>query len=274
MTLKIYINNEFSEEKWIFESDKEAEKTLTFDANVIVKIVKVSEAFTGLAKVVDLMTKPIEAVPKEEKIKVEFIGDSLTSGFGNNGMTNGITEVDWNKTWCSHLCDHFNWEAMVHSYSCMGLVQDSSGRRTNQISERRTRILGTDETTVFDFSTFPAKYVFILIGNNDFGFGISNQLRISFMKKMKEMIETIIQNYGNDIHIFLVDGPIMAKRHIELFHSIPTEFKDLNITISNISCELDFDDKKLIGCQNHPTEKGHQSMADQLIPQIEKILSN
>jgi hypothetical protein len=141
--VKIYINNECKHHLKITSNSSIEEKTITIQAHQKVKIIKVSEALLGIVCVRNILSLPIQSVPKEEKVKVEFIGDSLTSGYGNDHEDNKIFHADWQKTWCSHLCEHYHWEAIVHSYSGFGLVQDSEGDREEQIDERRRRIIQT-----------------------------------------------------------------------------------------------------------------------------------
>lgn len=237
-----------------------------------VRILKLSEAFTGLVKIVNLMSQEIKAVPKEEKVKVEFIGDSLTSGYGNDGDMEGIFNTDWTKTWCSHLCNHFNWEAMVHSYSCMGLVRDSSYDTENQIAERRRRVIGTDETTVFDFSTFKASYVIINIGSNDFGNGFHTRLRDEFIEKMKALIEELYQQYGEKLVVILVHGPMMMESSRDVIKSIPPLYNNTSRKVYVTETRLPREAGQLWGKCYHPTAMGHRQMADQLIKQFEQIV--
>ena len=276
--VKIYINGECQHQLRILPNTPKHEKTVTIEANQRVKIIKVSEARYGIVCVRNILSLPIQSVPKDEnKVKVEFIGASLVSGYGNDHEDNRQDHTDWQKTWCYHLCQQYNWEAMVHSYSCMGLVQDSSENREEQIIERRRRIVGYDKESKFDFSTFKASYVFMNIGTNDFGGVVKEDMKTEFLEKMKELIYELQENYGKNVKVCIVHGPIMTEPIRDVMKQIPDLFNDDLDTKKNISILSTYlSDKKeerdlYWGPCWHPTELGHKVMADQIIEQMKNL---
>ena len=271
----IYINNECNQKLRITKRSSIEEKTLSFSAHQRVKIIKVSEAYMGIVCLQNLLQLPIQSVEKENKIKVEFIGASIVSGYGNDGPGNSTIETDWTKTWCSYLCERFNWEAMVHSYSCMGLVRDSYDDTNEQIGERRRRILGCDKSTVFDFNTFQASYVIINIGSNDFGDIVDEPFKTLWLQKIKELIVELFGNYGENVKIILVHGPMMSEPVRDVIKSVPELFNDQmerKKQIYTVPTYLKND--SFWGIHYHPTELGHKMMSDEMIPYFEQIINS
>ena len=235
---------------------------------------KLSETYFGIVSFVNFLSSPIQSVPKEEKVKVEFIGASLVCGYGNDHEDNAMNHTDWRKTWCYHLCQHYNWEPMVHAYSGMGLVKDSSGSREEQITERRRRIIGSYEESKFDFSTFKASYVIMNIGTNDFGGVVKEYMRTEFLEKMKQLIYELQENYGKNVKVIIVHGPMMNEPVRDVMREIPDLFNDdletkKNVTV--VSTYLSDKEEEIDlywGPCWHPTVLGHKIMAEQIIEQL------
>ena len=271
--LEISINGAFSKTLRIKPDSESEMRKISIEANQTVRIMKLSEAYMGTVCFKNILSLPIESIPKEEKIKVEFIGDSLTSGYGNDGPNNSVFDTDWKKAWGYYLCERYNWEPLVHSYSCMGLVRDSSYVSEEQIDERRRRVVGSIQDVNFDFSTFKASYVFINIGTNDFGGVVQIQLKNKFHQKFVDLINEIVGNYGEDVKIILVHGPMMNEKCRNVIREVPNLFNDNPEMKEKIFVtDVYLDEEKHYGPYFHPTGDGHKVMAEQLIPQIDKIV--
>ena len=279
--IKLYIDNELHQSIRITNDTPIKEKTFTIEANKQVKIIKVSEARLGVVCIRNLLDKKIQSIQKEDKVKVEFIGASLVSGYGNDHPDNKMHHTDWQKGWCSLLCEHYNWEAMVHSYSGFGLVKDGGGNRKEQIMERRRRILGTDKNSKFDFTSFKASYVIMNIGTNDFAGVVEEPFKTEWLNKMKELIYELQENYGKNVKIIIIHGPMMNETVRDVIREIPQLFNDeeetkKNIFILSMIMEMNEDNEKDIhwGFCYHPTELGHKVMAEQIIQQLQQIVEN
>ena len=274
VTLDIYIDGKFFKIMEVTIGTEEEERTIELKANQTIKIMKLSEAYMGVAIIRNLLSLPIEPVPKEEKVKVEFIGDSLTSGYGNMGTENEF-QSDASQTWFVELSNHFNCEFVNHSWGGIGLFEDWNGNRDNQIPEIRRRWLATDPSTSFDFSLYPVDYVFINIGTNDLWRReekIDPEFKSQFINAYISMIEECFNQYGNELKVFIIQGPLMLPNGRKIVEEVINHYKNDKRHVYQLNCDLSTDDKSYWGFWDHPNVKGNHLIAQQLIEQLKELI--
>ncbi|KAL7714049.1 Endoglucanase [Entamoeba marina] len=235
-------------------------------------ITKVMEPLYGVVHCNGLIYGNIQPLQLPTKKYIEFIGDSLTCGFGNIG---DMYHNDENSelTWAFEIANHLNCYAQYHCWSGVGLIQNGDTSTTNLIGSIRKRWLGSNPNYLYDFTLCKVDYVFINIGTNDFGYGCNDELNQKFKDALIDLIEELYQSYGTTLIVFLVCGPIISKDA----KIIIQECKDLMFqkysNVYYIDCVLDYNDHSCFGYQKHPNVKGHKIMAETLIPQVDTILN-
>lgn len=86
---------------------------------------------------------------------LEFVGDSLTAGFGANGMApcpGTILMEDNSVTWGNLLCGNFSANCTILAWSGIGVYENSGGFGTPRMPELYTRTLGANPEAVRDGS--------------------------------------------------------------------------------------------------------------------------
>ena len=269
--LNVSVNDQFVKQYVIEGENKITE--LTFQKNDKVKIIKASEAMHGIVTILNFLSLPITAVEHPQRKRIEFIGDSLTSGYGNMGVSNEF-ESDCTQTWFVELADHFNCDFVNHSWGEIGLVEDWNLNRKNQIPEIRRRWLATDETAQFDFSLYPVDYVFINIGTNDLYLkeeSLSDEFRREFIQAYKELIEECYQQYGEELKVFILQGPVMLPNGRKVVSEVVSLVRQERKNVVELDMSLSLDEKELWGFWDHPNVKGNHVLAEKLIKQLEEM---
>jgi hypothetical protein len=84
---------------------------------------------------------------------LEFVGDSLTAGFGANGLApcpGTILMEDNSVTWGNLLCGNFSANCSIVAWSGIGVYENSGGFGTPRMPELYTRTLGANPEAVRD----------------------------------------------------------------------------------------------------------------------------
>lgn len=94
-----------------------------------IQLVKLTEAQLGLLDVYDLtINGQLMELPEDDRLKIEFIGDSITSGLGNlwnssmDRQTNGLADQDGYHTYAAFTARALNADAHVVSLSGWGVA--------------------------------------------------------------------------------------------------------------------------------------------------------
>lgn len=144
-----------------------------------IQLVKLTEAQLGLLDVYDLtINGQLMELPEDDRLKIEFIGDSITSGLGNlwnssmDRQTNGLADQDGYHTYAAFTARALNADAHVVSLSGWGvaggwLTPPEDAAIENAYGYRSYYRNHTSEQ--WDFSSWQPDIVVINLGTNDKG---------------------------------------------------------------------------------------------------------
>ncbi len=147
-------------------------------------------------------------------LKMEFIGDSWTAGYGNEISTtspntgfHSINEDNY-RAWGYTLAKRFNAQYHGTAISGRGISRNNTGSETGLLSEEFYNIhLGN---TKWDFTNYIPDIVFIHLGTNDFYLEtVPNPTALDSAKYVTayiDFIKDVRKNYGNDTKIVCVFG--------------------------------------------------------------------
>ncbi|MGN6420197.1 MAG: cellulase family glycosylhydrolase [Pseudobacter sp.] len=250
-----------------------------------IRIVKATEA--GMGEVL-FDGSGIDALPLEKTLKkrIEFIGNSITCGFGND-----VTGV---------LCDKGTWYDQHNAYLAYGPVVCRQLKADYLLSSvsgygiyRNWNAVKPEENTlpeVYDQlylrmeqpAPFPDDYqpdlVSICLGTNDLSDGDGQKARkpfdrAEFLNTYIEFIRHIYKKYPQT-RIALLNSPMLDREKNEIFveclNSIRDHFSN-DQTHQPIEIFL-FPEMKPTGCDYHPSAAEHQTMADLLLPFYQRLL--
>lgn len=143
-----------------------------------VEIVRRNEGFFGAVKFVAFEpgngTTLVQS-PNPYAHRLEFIGDSLTAGYGIEGAPgcsfSGDTESAY-PTYAMVAARAVKASAHLVAYSGKGVFQNYGGDKNELMPELWLRTL-TDDPTPWDFSKYTPEVVVINLGTNDFSAAVS-----------------------------------------------------------------------------------------------------
>lgn len=272
--------------------EKEQKTCLLFQSELPelhrIRLVKLTEnGKTGLGAESFYMDGEIlPAVKDLKKPLIEFIGDSITCGFGNttkekdrlffsedeNGwLSYGAIaarrlDMNWSIISSSGICvtKYPNWP---HAYEMNGLYD-----YTDRIQEDRQR---KDTYQEWDFSSHPAAYIVLNLGTNDanamFLSGDSEAAEQKFCRDYLAFLKHLRHKNGTETQIICALGSI----DYYLYHHITEIVKEYQAITgdSRISClqypKIYFRDP--VGACGHPYVATHEKMAEALVLHIRKL---
>lgn len=289
----IYANDKLVSDELIKEKTKIITAFQSYTVQkVTIRIVKLSESASstvGIGKIkVTAKGKIKPTVAKAHRI--EFIGDSITCGYGvdDNDANHTFTTATENitKTYAYKTAHTLNADYSMVAYSGYGIV---SGYTTNgKINDKKLLPTYYDkvgfsygsfnsmikpDTLPWDFKSFQPDCIVINLGTNDASYCKSDVKRqeeytksyVAFLKQVREKnpnakILCTLGMMGDNLYPCMVNA-------VEQYRN---ETKDNNVYSMKFDVEIASDG---YGASWHPSEKTHTKAADKLITEVRKIMN-
>lgn len=289
--ISVFLDDEEVPCRW-FEISKPEDTQLIFQSETEethrIRIVKITENLkTGLG--IDHFFMEGEILPSENcsgRRKIEFIGDSITCGFGNETKEKDrLFYSDEENGWLSHAAIaarklNMDWNMICVSGICLGkremiplpYAMNDLYPYTDRILEDR---LERKEYQVWDFASNTPDYVVLNLGTNDatgiIGDTDPEQEEKKFHTEYYEFLKMLRQYNGADTRIICALGSM----DYYLYHHITeivTEYRnntgDDKVTYFRYP-KIDFMDP--LGACAHPYVITHEKMAESLIQYIKNL---
>ncbi len=253
-----------------------------------VKIIKLSEAANSIFGVKSFDTDATELKPTAEKeFKIEFIGDSITCGYGVDDEVKenhfSTATEDATRAYAYKTAMNLDADYSLVSFSGHGIISgytDTNKKQDQQIvpafyekvarNYSGSKIVEND----WDFSRFTPDMIVINLGTND----------NSYVKKDKEKEAEYSQGYVDflkQIRAKNPDATILCTLGVmgnELFHPMNNAVKaykeetgDENVDVLSFEVQSAADG---YAADWHPTEKTHTKAAERLTAKINYMLGN
>lgn len=255
-----------------------------------IRIVKYSEAAFGAVGIRTLLVEEdaeLAPLPKK-KIKLEFIGDSITCGYGNEGVCGeDVFHTAQENPFAAYAvltADALDADYQLVSWSGIGLMSDYIPPERDEPDE--TILAGNNYLYTamefcrrqgypmekWDFSGYIPDAVIINLGTNDESYtrGIAGREAV-FSEKYEELIRMVQKNYPK-ARIVCCYG-IMAKGLVDTIRLLVEKLKkqeDLEVYF------VEFEEQKEedgIGTDWHPSRKTHAIAAAKLTKELRNILN-
>jgi hypothetical protein len=221
--------------------------------------------------------KSLAPITKERDLFLEYIGNSITCGYGNegrNGETFGPTTENHYLTYAAITSRSFNARHMAVSRSGIGIYRNYDGPaegNTDCMTNYYTRIFLYDENPKYSFSEQP-DLICINLGTNDFSTtGGDSALYVS---NYFRLIDTIQTKY-NMPEIVCLLGPMMygntlteVRQYLEFIADSASRKGNGNVTFFEMSAQTG---SLGIGIDYHPTVAQHKKNARELIEYISSL---
>lgn len=265
----------------IFSSDEEKENT--------VSIIKLSEASNSIFGIKDITVDPDkDPVPTEEKaLKIEFIGDSITCGYGVDDEVKehhfSTATEDGTKTYAykaaqaldadySMVCN--SGHGIISGYTTQGKKVAAQQMPKFYTKTARSYTKAGDfsiNDVMWDFERFVPDIIVINLGTNDSSYtGANTEYQDEFRDAYIEFLKKL-RKYNPDSYILCTLG-IMGN---DLYPSIEEavgmytdETGDERVSAFLFGTQ---DGSTGFAADWHPTEATHQIAADKLVQEIERL---
>ena len=199
--------------------------------------------------------------------KIEFIGDSITAGFGNTGTSSRYVsaEQDGMKTYAALLTEHFGAEGHFVAISGRGVHVNNGGSKTGTLSEVFTYTSPVSRT-VWDTQQWQPDLVVINAGTNDITGGAS-------AAQLKQAAVALLQQ----VHAAYPDAKILWTYGM-MRQNLSQSLADA----VEVFCQESGADARFalmqsisgaeVGAVGHPNEAAHRRFAEALIPEITALM--
>lgn len=227
-----------------------------------VELYRRTEGFTGVVRFVGLTPEGGALVPSPAPYarKIEFIGDSITCGYGVEGadaFCNFTTDTETSYvTYAAIASRQVDAAAHLIAYSGKGVFQNYGGDKTELMPELWLRTLTDDAGTPWDFGAWQADAVVINLGSNDFSVAIAQN---EFVPAYTQLLQDVRAKYPA-AHIFCVGWTGWGGQHEQWVQDAMTQSGDANVDF----VEFSIDPNDGWGCDYHPSATTHQKLGDQL----------
>ncbi len=219
----------------------------------------------GSGKLLDAPT------PKERKI--EFIGDSITCAYGNEGLSKEehFTPKNENSylSYAAITARNLNASSNLIAWSGIGACQNYGGSAGPLIGERYLYTLPFSNVK-WDFKNYTPQVVVVNIGTNDYSTSTPDSTK--FITAYKNIITKVRSNYP-DAHIFCAVGPMLWGSGLDTCrNNIKQVINSFTSTGDSKVYFIEFpgqDPANGYGEDWHPSKKTHELMADQLTKAIQ-----
>jgi hypothetical protein len=204
--------------------------------------------------------------PSPYRRRLEFIGDSLTCGYGIEGRAPCGFTAETESAYSTYAAiTARNVEAAAHliAFSGKGVFQNFGGDQNEVMPELYLRTL-TDDPAPWDFSTFVPDAVVINLGTNDFSADIEGD---DFIGAYRDLITTVRGNYAAAA-IFCVTWQSWGGTNQSYVESAVRESGDPNVHV--VEFVTDPDDGQ--GCDGHTNVASNAKLGADLTAALQETL--
>jgi lysophospholipase L1-like esterase len=208
---------------------------------------------------------------------IEFVGDSITAGYGNLGTLNDSdcypTESHWD-TYGAVAARALNAEVNTIAISGQGAYRNYGGEMTNTAPTTYPRAIAGDATPLWSFGPQP-QVVFVNYGTND----ISNNKGdpgMPFRTAYASLLQ-MVRGKNPNARIICIIGPLLSGTELSTISGHIKNVVDARVAAGDNNIEF-FDqiaaqtsDKQ--ACQYHPNAAENKLMADQLVALLKTRLA-
>lgn len=239
---------------------------------------KRTEASQGEAQFLgfDFASGKLLAAPTAPQRKIEFIGDSITCAYGNEGTRKEESFTPKNEnsylSYAAITSRSLNASSNLIAWSGIGLTMNYGGGAGPLILERYPYSL-PNSNVKWDFKNYVPDVVVINLGTNDFSTTPAEKTK--YVTAYNTLISQIRQNYPN-AHVFCTIGPMLWGSGLDSCRSYINEVVDSFKSSGDSKIYfVEFPqqtESNGYGEDWHPSLKTHQLMADQLTDEIKSKL--
>jgi len=209
---------------------------------------------------------------------LEFFGDSITCGYGNEGILPFHWSPDTENNYLAYgpiTARELNAEYNIEAWSGKGVVRNYGYPNITSpdpmpVYWNRSIAHRTDLTSVWSFKTWTPNAIIINLGTNDYSTAPVPPAPI-FIQGYVSLINNILNSYTTASPapvIVLLCGPLASGQCCD---NVQRVARDLSLHYLDMQGILQYPQD--FGCDGHPAVTGHYKMAQLLAPFLQKLLN-
>lgn len=267
---------------------REKEETVTvFESSepwgAEIRLRKLSECSQSILAVCEIRTDGIIVPLEETGTRIEFIGDSITCGYGVEGKSEleSFTTATENagKSYAGLVTDWMGLDAMLTCFSGYGIISGYTGdpekRNTSELLPHYYDRVGRNDFTLpsgkklqeipWHFSSWQPEKILVHLGTNDLSWYDGREHRREMFRKQYKEFLTVIRKYNPGAMILCVLG-IMGTGLNEAMVKAVNEYRTENGDTRIHAMTLQEQDAARYGygANFHPNEKTQQRLAEKI----------
>lgn len=204
---------------------------------------------------------------------IEFIGNSLTCGFGTEGKDRNepfmVSTENCNLSFAAIISRYFDAEYTFIAHSGQGAVRNyGDSLRVSKVCMQERMLRTFDMDTVLWKPSYCPDLVIVNLGTNDFGVPPFPG-RDEFVDGYCNLLSQVRELYG-DIPIICVCPPTTGRPLVDYLESAVEKMADSNVHFIALTRGL-YNDTTDLGSVWHPNYSGQRKMAMGLIPFVSTV---
>jgi len=205
----------------------------------------------------------------EKELTIEFLGDSISCGYGNLG--NSAVAASSDNQDAGQAFPYLTASQLDSNYSVFALEGICVKDGATNIYDSYLKYFITDSNSNYDPTSYDADIVVIGLGENDMWHATASQFSytVERFKSDYASLINLVREYHPNAHIICMYGMMSASSTTEASKAIEDAIKisnDRNISTLKVKKNVD-------GSETHPNVKGHKSFANQLVSKINDYLN-
>jgi lysophospholipase L1-like esterase len=248
-------------------------------------LVKRTESMVGTATLLEVTPEggALLEPPARSDRRIEFIGDSTVSGYGNEGETPDCPFTSGTEnhylSFARLTADALSAEEVSVSYSGKGVIRNLDGEAKSTLPNLYGRAVLVDSKSQWDFSQWVPQAVVIDLGTNDFVPGVPDP--DAFVKGYEAMVRDVRAHYP-DAQILVTLGPLLSDSYPAGWNARTHAREDLQRVVDELKASgddkvtfLEFPELvegEPMGCDYHADLATHAKLAEQLVGTLRELM--
>jgi lysophospholipase L1-like esterase len=242
-----------------------------------VEIIKRTEGQFGTVQFLGFV-QPVIPTPRPAEHKIEFIGDSITAGYGIDMWMDPTctvaTDEDAYLAYSTVTARMLRADYFVEAWSGRGMYENWDGSTTNTLPTFYGRMLAGDASSVWDFSLWTPDVVVVNLGTND-AFATPGPDG-HFVAAYEAFLSRLRSAYPRAFLITVVPGTMLWDAVIAVERSLVAEVVDSfarkgDRRVVMLEFPIENENLNTAGCGDHPSLVTQQLMATQLAGKIREL---
>jgi len=255
-------------------------------ASHVLRVYKATESHNGQVALTGVKAAGLKAVPHPVRKKIEFIGNSITCGMGNDTKEIPCGTGKWydqhNAYWAygPRVARALEADFMLSSVSGIGIYRNWNSNGPTMPEVYESAYLEKDSLQRWDFTRYVPDVVSICLGTNDFSDGDGKSERLPFdsaiyIRRYVDFIGTLYRHYPA-VQVALLTSPMLSGQKAALLFTCLQQVKaKVQERYPGKPEPAIFQFRPMVpkGCGYHPDSNDHAILAGELAPFFRQLLA-